>query len=90
MLFRDTVAMSVAIPSIAALKPTLRFGPSRQPTIGARNDVAKTDVAMMARVVFDWPKNVCWNVDEKVRMSVMRKRRPMTAKVTSPTIGEGV
>jgi hypothetical protein len=29
-------------------------------------------------------------VDENVRMSAMRKRRPMTAKVTSPTIGEGV
>jgi hypothetical protein len=45
---------------------------------------------MIARVVLDWPKNVSWNVDEKIRMSAMRKRRPMTAKATSPTIGEGV
>src|SRR5438132_1218625 len=40
MLFRSTVATSVAIASMAALIPTLRFGPRRQPTIGARNDVA--------------------------------------------------
>jgi len=90
MLLRATAATSVAMPSIAALMPTLRLGPSRQPTIGARKDVAKTAVAMMARVVLDWPKNVSWKVDENVRMSAMRKRRPMTAKVTSPTIGEGV
>src|SRR5438093_166139 len=86
MLFRSTVATSVAIASMAALMPTLRFGPRRQPTIGARNDVANTAVAMMASVVLDWPYKVCWNVDENVRTSAMRKRRPMTAKVTSPTI----
>ena len=53
MLLGDTVAITVAIPSIAALNATPRFGPSCQPTIGARNDVAKTAVAMIARVVFD-------------------------------------
>jgi len=36
------------------------------------------------------PKKVSWNVDEKIRIVGERKRRPMTAKVTSPTIGEGV
>src|SRR5439155_14244489 len=86
MLFRSTVATSVAIASMAALIPTLRFGPRRQPTIGARNDVANTAVAMTARVVLDCPKKVCWKVDENVRTSATRKRRPMTAKVTSPSI----
>src|SRR5436309_14891081 len=86
MLFRSTVATSVAIASMAALMPTLRFGPRRQPTIGARNDVAKTAVAMRARVVLDCPKKVCWNVDEDVRTSAMREGGPVTAKVTSPRI----
>jgi hypothetical protein len=53
MLFGETVARSVAIPSIAALKPTPRFGPSRQPTSGARNEVANSAVAITARVVVD-------------------------------------
>ena len=55
MLLRSTVATSVAMPSIAALMPTLRFGPRRHPTSGARKEVANTAVAMMASVVLDWP-----------------------------------
>src|SRR5439155_22565251 len=86
MLFRSTVATRVAIASMAALIPTLRFGPRRQPTIGARNDVANTAVAMTARVVLDCPKEVGWYVDENVRTAAMRKRRPMTAKATATSI----
>ena len=53
MLFGEAVAMSVAIPSRAALIATPRLGPSRHPTSGARNDVANTAVAITARVVLD-------------------------------------
>jgi len=55
MLLRETAAISVAIPSIAALSATLRLGPRRQPTSGASSEVAKTAVAMTARVVFGCP-----------------------------------
>ena len=83
-LLRDVVHKNVATTNASEAMPRARAGPRRQATTRARNDVAKTAVAMTASCVVELPKNVCWNVEAKVRMSANRNRRPMTPKVTSP------
>ena len=74
---RDAVARNVAIAKRAALPASARFGPRRHATRMPRNDVAKTLVAMIARLVFGAPKNVCWKVEANVRTSASRKRMPI-------------